>query len=367
MAIRQGNSDVSAIFLGNTEITKVYQGTVEIYSAAPAPSFSPYIIEVNTGLAGSASDTFILPTFGAGFDFTVEWGDAVVESYQGSPGNITHQYSSPGIYDIKISGLFPHIRFANGGDRRKITKIKQWGDVVWGSFNDAYNGCQNLDITALDAPILTSVIDMFSAFRNCTKADFGINHNFNVWDMSNVNITHDMFAASQFNQPINNWNMSSVTSMLGMFANSQFNQPIGSWDVSSCTNFRALFLGNTIFNQDISSWNISAAVDMVAMFINAGQFNQDLGSWVIPGTANLNRIFSGSGMNVENYSRTLIGWANIVFANGNLPVNIDMTDQAGRTYNNTQYTTGNQFNDAVSARNYLVTTCNWSITNDSEV
>ena len=44
MAIRQGSSDVSAIFLGNTEITKVYQGTVEIYSAVAPPVFEPYTI-----------------------------------------------------------------------------------------------------------------------------------------------------------------------------------------------------------------------------------------------------------------------------------------------------------------------------------
>ena len=59
MAIRQGNSDVSAIFLGNTEITKVYQGTVEIYSAVAPPVFVNYnITDFDNGLLGASSSQY---------------------------------------------------------------------------------------------------------------------------------------------------------------------------------------------------------------------------------------------------------------------------------------------------------------------
>ena len=322
MAIRQGNSDVSAIFLGNTEITKVYQGATEIYSA-DVPSSNAYIIEVNTenlSQFSSPDDTFKIPTSfnsGAGYNFEVDWGDGVVETFEGNNPLTEHQYSSPGIYDIKITGLFPQIRFTGSGDRLKLLKIKQWGNTSWSNFDAAYQGCNNLQIVATDSPVLTNVTNMSFAFFQCNDANFSTNHNFNTWDVSNVTSMVRMFDDTQFNQPISDWNVSNVTTIFGMFRNSQF-------------------------NQDLSAWNIT-------------------------GLTSAEKVFENSQMDVENYSRTLIGWANTVFANGNLPVNIDMTDQAGRTYNNTQYTTGNQFNDAVSARNYLITTCNWDITGDSEV
>ena len=52
----------------------------------------------------------------------------------------------------------------NSGDKLKITDIKQWGDVVWSSFQNAFYGCSNMLTTATDAPNLSSVTDMGSMF-----------------------------------------------------------------------------------------------------------------------------------------------------------------------------------------------------------
>jgi hypothetical protein len=364
----------------------------------PVIALAPYITEVDTQLPGaSAGDTFQLGTAGSGYDFVVDWGDGVEEAYTGSPGVIPHIYPAPGIYEIQITGDFPFTRSYDGGDEQKITKIKQWGDIQWSSFSESYFGCANLEITALDAPDLTNVTDMNFAFFNCGNPNFGTAHDFDAWDVSNVTGTLAMFANTQFNQPIDSWDMNGVTTTNAMFNNAPFNQDISGWDMSTNGDAQSMFAGafafnqdisgwdmssmfNTIgmfqgassFDQDISGWNVSTVGVMNSMFAGASAFNQDLGAWNITGLneafgSPLIQVFQNSGMSLENYSRTLIGWANTVFANDNLPININMTEQNGMEYDNTILTVGGQFNDAVSARNYLTTTCGWLIDGDVEV
>jgi hypothetical protein len=57
----------------------------------------------------------------------------------------------------------------------------------------------------------------------------------------------------------------------------------------------------------------------------------------------------------ENYSRTLIGWANYASANSDTPASVTL-GAGTRTYNDTAYTTGLTYNDAAAARAYLVGT-----------
>ena len=396
MGINLGNNSLSKLYLGSNEVQKVYQGNVEIFPLAPA--LAPYIIEVDTSLPGvSNSDQFILFTQGSGFDFEIKWGDGVTETYSGSPGSITHTYPAPGVYDIEITGDFPHVIMYYGGDEQKLTKIKQWGDIQWGSFSESYTNCSSLEIVATDAPNLTNVTDFNFSFLNCSNPNFSTAHNFNAWDMSGVTGMLAMFLNTQFNQPIGSWNTGAVTITNAMFGSTPFNQDISGWDMSSNTDAQTMFNNATAFNQDISGWNTSNMFNMIGMFQDATAFNQDISGWDTSNVGVMSHMFQGatafnqdlstwnitflneafgqpliqtfqnSGMSTENYSRTLIGWANTVFANGNQPINIDMTMQDGMQYNDIEYTTGNQFNDAVSARDYLVNTCGWVIDGDVNV
>jgi len=357
-----------------------------------------YITEVDTQIAGaSASDTFQLSTAGSGYNFQINWGDGVIETYTGSPGVIPHVYPAPGIYEIQITGDFPYTRSYDGGDELKITTIKQWGDIQWSSFGESYFGCNNLVITALDAPNLTNVTDMNFAFFNCGNPNFSTAHDFTAWDVSNVIGMLATFANTQFNEPIGSWDMNGVTITNAMFNNAPFNQDISGWDMSTNGDAQNMFAGNTAFNQDISGWNMSSMFNTISMFQGASSFDQDISGWNVSAVGVMNSMFAGasafnqdlgtwnitslneaygspliqvfqnSGMSLENYSRTLIGWANTVFANGNLPININMTEQNGMEYDNTILTVGGQFNDAVSARNYLTTTCGWLISDDVDV
>jgi uncharacterized delta-60 repeat protein len=125
-----------------------------------------FIFTINTANSGSASDTFILPTTGSGYNFTVEWGDNTSDSYNGTPGNITHVYSTPGIKQINISGIFPRIYFNNAGDRMKIISIEQWGENNFSTMQNAFKGCGNLISLPLD-PIKGPIYN--DAFRECFR------------------------------------------------------------------------------------------------------------------------------------------------------------------------------------------------------
>ncbi len=232
-------------------------------------------------------------------------------------------------------------------------------------FNHAFDF--NQDISGWDVSSVTDMRNMFEDAR-----DF--NQDISGWDVSNVTSASFMFLSAEvFNQDISGWDTSSFSGSLErMFQDADaFNQDISSWDVSGVTYMRGLFQATDSFNQDISSWDTSGVTDMASMFFAATAFNQDLGSLPINSVTNMGSMLKGddvfypSSMSTENYSRTLIGWANQHYAGNaqdNVPLGADTL-----TYNNTAYTTGNQFNDAVSARAYLVGTAGWTITDGGQV
>ncbi|WP_090157871.1 BspA family leucine-rich repeat surface protein [Dyadobacter soli] len=310
-----------------------------------------------------------------------------------------------GTYRIAIrpTGATPfhRIHFNGSGDRQKLLNIEQWGSTVWSTFEQAYYGCSNLSaISATDAPILTNVTSMRQAFNQCASLTSAPNmNNWNVsvvtdmtsmfngaesfnqpignWDVSAVTDMDAMFTgATAFNQPIDDWDVSAVTNMSSMFngtdafnqliggwnvsavTNMQsmfssaaaFNQPIGNWDVSAVTNMRSMFFYAPAFNQPIGSWNVSAVTNMTGMFLGAIAFNQSLGKWSLNPTVDIGTMLFGSGVNCNNYSMTLIGWA----ANPATPSGRNLGLLSGRTY-------GSYASDA---RNFLTVTKGWTITGD---
>jgi surface protein len=329
---------------------------------------------ISTG--SSASNQIALPLFNGGtYDFVVDWGDGssdVITAFD--QAERVHTYAIAGIYDIKINGLLRGWRFSNAGDRLKILDIKNWGKSVQytGSPNTltgVYYGCNNMNFTATDSPVILG--NMINFFRDCS---FLVgNSSINKWNVSSsTNFNSTFRSASIFNQPINNWNVSNSTSFSFMFTASLFfNQPLNNWDISNSTNLSSMFTGASIFNQDISNWNVSKVTNLNSTFANANNFAQSLGDWklnpnvTLTSTLNLSNTTIGTNLQ-EWYSRTLIGWANDVFARGGVPSGRSL-GATNRRYNNTAYTTGLQFNDAVSARAYLVNTAGWTITGDAQI
>jgi hypothetical protein len=111
-----------------------------------------------------------------------------------------------------------------------------------------------------------------------------------------------------------------------------------------------VFVDAIAFNQDIGSWNIENVQYLFSMFSGASSFNQDIGGWKLEKVMNAQGMFSQSGMNCENYSNTLAGWAAYP-----LTANfVDFTLQNNMTYNEI----------GAGARATLIAK-GWTITNDA--
>jgi surface protein len=298
---------------------------------------APFVFTVN-------ALNFTIPidsTYTYNYDISTSDGQVIT----GNTGGTTINFPSSGVYDIEITGTFPAIKFNNGGYRNLIIDIKSWGAIEWKSFVNAFLGCVNMTCTATDRPYLFTPINFQGAFQNCVL--------FNPpsivsWNVSNVTSFYNTFSgARSFNQDISGWNVSNVTTFRNMFNNTTtnnmaFNQPIGSWDVSGTVStnvFRDMFYGCNNFDQDLSAWDISGlpyATGNFNNFITSG----DLVNFPV-------------GLSRDNYDALLIGWAAQAPTQGEII-----------SFGTSQYTLGGA---AEAARNTLVNTYNWTITDGGGV
>ena len=273
-------------------------------------------------------------------DLRIDWGDGTVENVVSAGSDVYHTYPSPSsTYQIHITGVNLTGRFSvnvntASNSQNNVVSI----DNYYYGGKDVVSECESTSLLSLPNYLPVTVRSLRYIMRFSTANVTGPEN----WDTSNLTLCFDAFRDA-----------------------SGFNRDISSWDVSKVTLMTNMFNGASSFNQDISSWNVSGVTSMGSMFEGASSFNQDLSSWDISNVSNMFKMFDGSGLSTENYSRILIGWANAHFA-GNARDDVFL-GASGITYNNTAYTTGNQFNDAVSARSYLVNTAGWTITDGGQV
>ena len=218
-----------------------------------------FIIEVKTDNAGTSNNNQFQFTGAQGdYDVVAKQNDIVVANFNDLSNQETITLPSSGVYNLEIKAKevngFNRIAFDNGGDKLKITDIKQWGDVVWSSFNDAFFGCSNMLTTATDVPNLSNVTDMNDMFRNATIAIPDVSN----WDVSSVTSMNSMFfGATSANPDVSNWDISNVTSMYYIFSNaSSANPDVSNWDVSSVTNMSSMLV-----NSNLSVENLTACYE----------------------------------------------------------------------------------------------------------
>ncbi len=314
---------------------------VFVHHAFATPT--PFIITVNTEFSGTSNNhSFTIPTGAGTYNYSVDWDNDGTPDQAGITGDVTHDFVTPGIYTIQISGTFPAIYFNFGGDAQKLVRIEAWGSNIWSTFASAFAGCGHLTITASDAPVLSAVTDMSYAFRGSGLANEDLNSwdvshvtnmigtfqdtNFNGnvvdWDVGNVLYMQAMFYnAYKFEQDISGWDTSSVTNMNSMFdLASSFNADIGEWDVSHVTSMSHMF-SNTTFNADISGWDTSQVTDMSYMFNNDIFFNTGIGSWNVSNVTDMSYMFDNAavfdqeigGWDVSNVTTMLLMFGNTNF------------------------------------------------------
>ena len=203
-----------------------------------------------------------------------------------------------------------YIRFVSEvskrGSAENLLTVEQFGTVAWKCMYKAFQNCKNMQFApTVGIPDLSKVTDMEDMFCYC----YTFNQDISGWDVSKVTNMGGMFAdCFAFNQDISSWDVSKVTDMRDMFLDCfAFNQDISGWDVSKVTDMSEMFLGCYAFNQDISGWDVSKVTQMYRMFEDCSAFNQNLGSWKLKECTELG--LQNCGMSIENYSKSLIGWA----------------------------------------------------------
>ena len=207
-------------------------------------------------------------------------------------------------------------------DCAAFNQLLKWDVSKVTNMCNMFAGC-----TAFNQPLnwdVSKVTNMGGMFHGCTSFNQPLS-----WDVSNVtDMSYMFFSSTYFNQPLN-WNVSNVTNMSSMFGNCiHFNQPL-KWDVSKVTRMDDMFLSCFLFNQPLD-WDVSKVTRMDGMFINCYKFNQPL-NWDVSNVTKMDRMFFDckafnqslgswkiktavgrlrkTAMSVENYSKTLVGWA----------------------------------------------------------
>lgn len=272
----------------------------------------------NTVLDGnSESNQVKLPLSNIGhYNFEVAWGDGSNSSITiWNQAEITHTYTTGGIFTIEISGIINGWDFPANGDELKLIEITQWGCLQIGNTGGYFKGCKNLVLKASDALNLTDTTTLNEMFYDCEN--LGHLGNLNQWNVSHVTDMRRMFMNSKtFNQDIGSWDVSRVVDMSQMFGGSpseegwiysgaeNFNKPIGDWDVSCVTDMSQMFAGATSFNFYIGDWDVSFVTNMGGMFQSAKNFNQDISRWDVSNVTEMGGMFSYA----KNFNQDIGGW-----------------------------------------------------------
>jgi surface protein len=285
-----------------------------------------------------------------GYDFVVLWGDGTFRLWKDgdNPASLTKVYDEPGIYEIRISGDFPSIKYLCPGESQgsvydQLLRVDQWGDIEWDSMECAFGQARHVQIFATDSPDLSGVnsmaymfagarsmnddlsqwdvstiTDMRGTFMGLSTVGGGMQFNGDIstWDVSNVTSMVDMFhAAAYFNSDISGWDVGSVTDMSRMFRSAYaFSRNLGSWDVSNVTNMDSMFenTGDS-YNPNVGGWDVGNVTSMERMFLNSSAIsigvNRNLGNWNIGKVKSMRNMLDYAAMSVDNYDATLIGWA----------------------------------------------------------
>lgn len=205
---------------------------------APSPPPAGFRFRVDTRNSGATRSTdYKLPTRSAGvYNFTVDWGDGstdTITSY--NQAEVTHSYSTGGIYTIDITGDFTGIDLFRSGDPLKVLEILNWGGTNLTINNIfALRGATNMTCSATDSPTLTG--DISGCFYQSNAITSGLAN----WDFSNVT------SAQWLLLTVPNWN-----------------EDISSWDVTSCTNFGSAFTGTSMSQANYDALLIAWAAQSV--------------------------------------------------------------------------------------------------------
>ena len=165
-----------------------------------------------------AAETFTIPCKNAGvFNASVDWGDgstSAITTYDDA--NLVHTYTSAGEHQIRISGTFPNVYFANAGDKLKVRSVENLGSVGLVALDFAFRGCSNITSFVAGDSDVSGVTLMTGMLLQCTSL---LSADLSGMDTANVTSISNLFdgCASLASVNMSGLNTSSVASMFAMF------------------------------------------------------------------------------------------------------------------------------------------------------
>lgn len=257
---------------------------------------------------------------GSTFDFHIVWSDDTEQDV--TTTTCSHTFDTIGEKECTITGTLEGWSFNNGGDKLKLTGIYGGNGHVWKYLIRAFKGCSNL-ITAKighwDTSLTTSVSELV---RDCTNISYLDINSFTIRGSSPYMIlnTYSLTTIDVSNCVID------TTTLSNLFQGCEAVQLLDftNWDTTGVTNFYRMFWYCIDAVIDPSGFNVESATDLDGFMGGAKSLTTDI------------------------YDSTLISWA-AQNVNSGLAVN----------FSGSKYTSGGA---AEAARNYLINTKNWTIT-----
>ncbi len=281
----------------------IFRQNALYYNKDPSTFFITDWDTTKISYGSSNSSQIKLPLESNGiYNFTVDWGD--------------HKHDKITVWDQ------PEVRHTYR--KTGIYTITIFGTIDGWSFNNMGDKLKLLEIKQWGN---LDLINSGGYFYGCSNLKITAN------DVLNLLNTNSLSRAFQDCEEINNINK------------------MNEWDVSSITDMGFMFSGALNFNQNISSWDVSSVTDMGFMFSGALNFNQNISSWDVSSVTDMSYIFAGDTLSTINYDNLLIGWSQ-------LSLQSNVTFNAGYS----QYSSGT----AANARDYIINTYNWSISDGGQ-
>jgi hypothetical protein len=262
------------------------------------------------------------------YEYTVDWGDgSAKEDFSGVAAS--HTYATAGTYETKVTGLYPGIAFGAIDNGAVLTDVISWGDQVYESFANAFEGINSINGTSNGTWSVRTSPDLTACtgFERCFKDAIGLDLGFSAgsgrignWDTSFVNNFEECFAysvvtASQNAPTIGSWDMGNAINLKGMFENVTWSSlGIGGWNFGVAQDFRRMFSGAANYNEDLNNWGsfgstTATVTNMKGMFSGAASFNSDLNRWNVSNVLDMDNMFREATDFNGNITRgNISGW-----------------------------------------------------------
>ncbi len=331
-----------------------------------------------------AAETVTIPCRNVGtFNAEIDWGDettSTITTY--NDADLAHEYADAGDHTIRISGAFPNIYFNNGGDKLKVKKVLQFGDVGWTNLDGAFYGCTNLTEFTAGTTDTSSAANISNMFRGCSgllsvdissfvlTASIALTRMFNgCTNLATITVTNWGTTAtlgatsSMFEGCVNlasidltGLNTSGVASMSSMFrqCTSLTSLDVTGFNTSSVIDLNRMFsICSSLTSLDVSGFNTSLVANLRETFWGCSGLTDIIGveDFDIEGldfTGDLDNFATNVTLPTSRYDALLINWDAQ-----------DPFDGMSPNFGGSKYTDGGA---AAAARANLIATDGWVIT-----